>query len=228
MTDTITLPTHLGIILDGNRRWAKQQGLPTLQGHRQGMDNFKDVSLAAFDRGIQYVSAYIFSTENWQRSQEEVSYLMSLISKGIQKHLATFHAANIKLVMLGSRQGIDAKILKSIDQAVIQTEQNLKGTLALCFNYSGQQEITEAAQKLAKTGQEITVKSLDEAIQANDIPPLDLIIRTSGERRLSGFMLWRAAYSELYFTDTMWPDFRPLDLDLALADYAQRQRRFGS
>lgn len=230
MSDTtVLLPNHLGLILDGNRRWAKRQGLPTLQGHRQGMDNFKDVSLAAFERGIKYVSAYIFSTENWQRTQEEVSYLMSLVVKGVEKHLDTFNAAGIKLVMLGSRHGIDRKILKTIDGAVEKTKHNLKGTLALCFNYGGHDEIVAAAQQLVDRGETtITTQKIADCLYEPAVPPVDFIIRTSGEQRLSGFMLWRAAYSELYFTETLWPDFMPADLDEALADYAGRQRRFGS
>lgn len=227
-TTVTALPQHLGIILDGNRRWAKEQGLPTLQGHREGLENFKDVSLAAFDRGIRYVSAYIFSTENWQRTQEEVSYLMGLVNKGIEKHLDTFHQAGIKLVMLGSRNNIDTKILKTIDQAVSKTKDNLKGTLALCFNYGGYDEIAQAAQAVAASGQTITADTLANHLYEPAVPPIDLIIRTSGEQRLSGFMLWRAAYSELYFTDTLWPDFTPAELDKALSEYAQRQRRFGS
>jgi undecaprenyl diphosphate synthase len=227
--NTVTLPTHLGIIMDGNRRWAKQQGLPTLKGHRQGLDTFKEISLAAFDRGIKYVSAYVFSTENWQRTEEEVSYLMGLVNKGIAKQLDSFHNAGIKLVMLGARTGVDDKILETIDDATAKTKDNIKGTLALCFNYGGQDEIADAAQSLMDQGETtITPQKLSQAMYEPDVPPIDFIIRTSGEQRLSGFMLWRAAYSELYFTDTMWPAFTVGDLDTALQEYARRQRRFGS
>lgn len=229
MSDTTaSLPTHLGIILDGNRRWATQNDKPIHDGHRQGLEAFKDVSLAAFDRGIKYVSAYVFSTENWQRTQDEVSFLMGLVSKGIEKHFETFHQANIRLVMLGSREGIDDKILKTIDEAIEKSKDNQRGTLAICFNYGGQQEIAQAAQSLADKGQKITVESIGQAIYHPEIPPVDFIIRTSGEERLSGFMMWRAEYSELYFTDTLWPDFSEQGLDLALADYKNRQRRFGN
>lgn len=229
MSDTTaTLPVHLGIILDGNRRWAKQQGKPVFDGHRQGLETFKDIALAAFDRGVTYVSAYVFSTENWQRTQEEVSFLMSLVNKGIEKHFETFHQAGIRLLMLGSREGVDPKILKTIDEAEEKSKNNQRGTLAVCFNYGGQQEIAEAAQALAKKGETITTESLNQAIYHPEIPPVDLVIRTSGEQRLSGFMLWRAAYSELYFSDVMWPDFTTGDLDAALQTYAQRQRRFGN
>lgn len=223
-----TLPVHLGIILDGNRRWAKAKSKPTLEGHRQGLETFKDISLAAFERGIHYVSAYIFSTENWQRTQEEVSYLMGLVVKGIDKHFQTFHEAGIKLLMLGSREGLDQKILKTIDQAVEKSKNNTKGVLSICFNYGGQQEIAEAAQKLAAAGQEITIESISQSLYQPQLPPVDYVIRTSGEARLSGFMMWRTAYSELYFSDVLWPDFTTGDLDMALAEYAQRQRRFGN
>lgn len=223
-----TLPVHLGIIMDGNRRWAKAAGLPTLQGHQRGLEVFKDIVLATFDRGVPFISAFVFSTENWQRTQEEVSYLMGLVSKGISKHLKTFDEAGIKLLMLGSRQGVDAKVLKQIDQAIAKTSHNSRGTLGLCFNYGGQEEIVAAAQKLLDKGEkELTADKLQAELYAPQMPPIDLIIRTSGEQRLSGFMLWRAAYSELYFSAKHWPDFTAGDVDIALADYAQRQRRFG-
>jgi undecaprenyl diphosphate synthase len=226
---TQTLPVHLGIILDGNRRWAKKQGLPLTEGHRQGGEVFKDIALAAFDRGIAVVSAYIFSTENWQRTQDEVAYLMSLVAKGITKYLEAFNKANIKLVLVGARQGVDVKVLSQIGQAIERTKDNTGGILALCFNYGGQEEIVAAAQALLDDGQKaVTTASLAARLYAPELPPLDLIIRTSGEQRLSGFMLWRAAYAELYFTSVLWPDFTPKDLDVALADYAARQRRFGS
>lgn len=228
MSETAVVPRHLGIILDGNRRWAKAQGLPVKDGHRRGLDVFKEVSLGAFDRGVEYVSAYVFSTENWKRTQDEVSFLMGLVTKGVEKTLQEFHDANIKLVMLGAREGLDKKVLETIDKAVEQTKDNTRGTLALCFNYGGQQEIAEAAQKLADAGSTITIESLRQNIYEPSVPDVDFIIRTSGEHRLSGFMLWRANYAEMYFTDVLWPDFTLDDLDKALADYADRQRRFGS
>lgn len=214
--------------MDGNRRWAQQQGKPATHGHRQGLEVLKDVTLAAFERGITVVSAFVFSTENWQRTQEEVSYLMSLVGKGIEKHLATFDEAGIKLVMLGDRSGVDKAILQKIDKAVAQTAGNKQGTLGLCFNYGGQAEIAQAAQAASQTSGPITAEGLASHLYQPELPAIDLLIRTSGERRLSGFMLWRAAYSELYFSDVLWPDFTPRDLDTALQDYAQRQRRFGA
>lgn len=225
---TSTLPKHLGIILDGNRRWAKSLGKPTLEGHRQGAEVFKDISLAAFDKGVEFVSAYVFSEENWRRTQEEVSYLMGLVTKSVTKHLQTFHEANIRLVMLGSRERLDKKILKAIDESIEKTKSNTRGTLALCFNYGGHQEIAAAAQALVDQGEQvITPEKLADHMYAPEVPPLDLIVRTSGEKRLSGFMLWRSDYAELYFTEVMWPDFTADDLQDALDEFAHRKRRHG-
>lgn len=226
---TTVLPKHLGLILDGNRRWAKANGVPVLEGHRRGMEVFKDVSLAAFDRGVEYVSAYVFSTENWQRTQEEVSYLMGLVTKAVTKHLKTFHEAGVRIVMLGSEDRLDEKVLRAIKEAVETTKDNSRGTLALCFNYGGHQEIADACTTLAQQGEtNITPEKIASALYAPEVPMLDLIIRTSGEERLSGFMLWRAAYAELHFEEKMWPDYTIQDLDEALATFAQRQRRFGT
>ncbi len=229
MSDTTApVPAHVGIILDGNRRWAKAKGLPTLEGHRQGAEMFEKVSMAAFERGVRYVSAYVFSTENWQRTQEEVSYLMSLVIRAVERQLKTYQKAGIKLVILGSREKLEEKVIQAIDKAQAATRDNTNGTLALCFNYGGHQEIADAAQQLVDQGvKTVTPEALAGALYAPEIPPLDLVIRTSGEQRLSGFMLWRAAYAELYFSSRMWPDFSVASLDEALADYARRQRRFG-
>jgi undecaprenyl diphosphate synthase len=227
MSETTVVPTHIGLILDGNRRWAKANGKPVLEGHKQGLEAFKDVSLAAFDTGVKYVSAYVFSAENWQRTQEEVSYLMALVVKGVTKHLDTFHNAGIRVVMLGSRAGLDKKVLKAIDDSIETTKNNARGTLALCFNYGGHQEIADAVQQLVDKNEQITPENITQNLYAPEVPPLDLIIRTSGEKRLSGFMLWRSEYAELYFTDILWPDFSIADLDKAIAEYAARKRRFG-
>lgn len=227
MSDTADLPAHVGIILDGNRRWAKQQGLPTLEGHRQGAEVFKEIAKHAFKKGVKHVSAYIFSTENWQRTEEEVGYLMNLVIKAVEQYLEEFHKDGIRIVVLGRRDGLRKKVLEAITRSEQATKDNTKGTLALCFNYGGQQEIVDAAKKLAENDQEITTESLRESLYNSDLPDIDLIIRASGEQRLSNFMLWRAAYAELYFTPILWPAFKTNDFDSALADYAGRQRRFG-
>ena len=229
-TETQTIPRHLGIILDGNRRWAKAQGLPTLQGHRQGAEVFKQISKAAFKRGVQYVSAYVFSTENWRRTEKEVSYLMSLVIKVVDDYLDEVHQEGIKIVILGRREGLRANVLKAIQRAEEKTANNTRGTMALCFNYGGQQEIVDAAKLLMEQGTDpatLTPESFEQALYHPEIPALDLIVRTSGEQRLSNFMLYRAAYAELAFVDKHWPDFTPADLDAALATYAARHRRLG-
>lgn len=229
--DDHTIPRHVGLILDGNRRWAKAKGLPTLEGHRQGAEAFKTTALAAFDRGVTFISAYAFSTENWQRTEEEVGYLMKLLVRAVEKHLKTFDNANIRVVVLGRREGLDKSVLKAIDKTEQQTADNTRGTLALCFNYGGKQELVDAVQSIVASSvsaQAISADTISEALYHPEIPDIDLLIRTSGERRTSGFMLYRSEYAELYFTDTMWPDFDETALDAALNDYAQRKRRFGS
>lgn len=228
---TDNAPTHLGVILDGNRRWAKEKGKPSLEGHRVGGEVFKEIALGAFDRGVKFLSAYVFSVENWSRTEEEVGYLMNLVTKAVENYLDEFHEHGIRIITLGRRDGIRAKILEAIDKAEAKTAKNARGTLALCFNYGGQDEIVYATQELLKQGvkaEEITTEKIAGKLYHPEVPDADLIIRTSGEHRLSGFMLWRAAYAEFYFTDKYWPDFTLEDLDKALKDYAKRQRRFGS
>lgn len=228
MSDKDRKLSHLGIILDGNRRWAKENNVPTLEGHRRGMEVFKDVSLAAFDNGIEFVSAYIFSTENWNRTKEEVSYLMNLVIKAVERHLDTFHKAGIRLVHLGSRENLNKSVLDAIDRSVEKTKANTKGTLALCFNYGGKEEISDAVNAAMKDGKKhITPVDIEQNLYAKDIPEIDLVIRTSGEQRLSGFMLWRAAYAEFLFIEKYWPDFTAEDLKGAIDCYQDRERRFG-
>jgi undecaprenyl diphosphate synthase len=229
MTDTI-LPTHLGLILDGNRRWAKANGLPTLEGHRQGAEVFREIALAAFEKGVSYLTAYVFSNENWSRTEEEVDYLMKLVIRATEKYLDTFHKAGIRVVTLGRRDNISQDVIDSIERTEAKTKDNTEGTLALCFNYGGQEELVDAAKSLVTQGlspSDITVDVLRSGLYHPEIPDIDLLIRTSGEHRVSGFMLYRTAYSELYFTDKYWPDFNSKDLDEALAAYTQRERRYG-
>ncbi len=221
---------HLGLILDGNRRWAQSHNLPTLEGHRKGYANLKDIAKYAINAGIPYVSAFVFSTENWNRSKEEVSYLMNLAYLVATKEVNEVHKENIRVLFLGSKAGISAKLLKAIEKAEKKTKDNTKGTLALCFNYGGHQEIADAASKIIGQGakpEAITPELIEQNLYSAYIPPIDLLIRTSGEQRLSGFMLWRAAYAELLFVTKHWPDFTTTDLDAALADYGARERRFG-
>jgi undecaprenyl diphosphate synthase len=226
-----TVPLHLGLILDGNRRWAKAQGLPTLKGHRKGYENLKTIGKAAIERGVKYVSAYVFSTENWNRSRDEVDYLMKLLLWVAKHEVSELNKENIRVRFLGSRERLNQDITQAIDNAEEKTKNNTAGTLALCLNYGGQQELVDAIKKIVASGSppsEVSEKVVAANLYEPDIPAVDFIIRTSGEQRISNFMLWRAAYSELYFTDKFWPDFNENDLDKALAWYAKRYRRFGT
>lgn len=226
----LALPAHVGLILDGNRRWATDQNLPTLKGHYQGAENLRTISLVAINGGVKYLSAYLFSTENWKRSKTEVTYLMKLIIKFLEKYLDELAQNEIRIVHVGSRDGLPKSVLKAIDDAVRRTEEFKRGTLALCINYGGQQEIVDAAAKLLRQNTDprrLSIREFEKALYAPELPPVDLVIRTSGEYRTSGFMLWRAAYAEYIFIDKYWPDFTKQDLKFALLYYAKRQRRFG-
>lgn len=228
--DEAVVPTHLGLILDGNRRWARERGLPTLEGHSRGYDNLKDIAKAAFDRGVKYVSAYIFSTENWDRTKKEVGYLMNLALRMLTRDVAELNNENIKLIWLGRPNNLSKKLLKAIKDAEELTQNNTRGTLCLCFNYGGKLELADAFKSIAEKGinpDEITTDLINEHLYCDNVPAVDLVIRTSGEKRISGFMLWRVAYSELEFLDKYWPDFNNEDLDAALISYAKRHRRFG-
>ena len=225
-----TLPQHIGYIVDGNRRWAKTHGLPAYEGHMAGYNAIHEVAEATFEAGIEYMSAYIFSTENWKRSEDEVSRLMGLVLKLLTADLPKFDEKNIRLRVLGSRERVSDKILKAIDDAETRTAGNTAGTLAICFNYGGQLEIADACKKIVQSGvsaDEVTPELIAQNLYAPEVPPIDLVVRTSGEQRLSNFMLWRPAYSELLFLDKPWPDMTKDDVTAILEEYTGRQRRFG-
>lgn len=229
LTETI-VPTHVGLILDGNRRWAREQGLPTLQGHKKGYENLKTVADAAFGRGVKYLSAFVFSTENWKRSKEEVGYLMELLFWVATHEVVEMDRKNIRLKFIGRPEGLSKKILKAIEAAEAKTAKNTGGTLGLCLNYGGHWEIADAAAKMLAEGVDpkaVTPEVFAKYLYAPELPMIDLMIRTSGEQRLSGFMLYRMEYAEMLFVEKHWPAFTPADLDEALAVYAGRQRRFG-
>lgn len=229
MSDNI-IPNHIGFIVDGNRRWAKERNLPVYKGHVAGSDALWEVMSAVFETGVRYATAYIFSTENWKRSEEEVGKIMELMLKMLTSKLPFFEENNIKLLILGSRDNVSANILKAIDNAEAVTANNTSGTLALCFNYGGQQEIVDAAKKIVQSGLDadsITVELISKNIYYPEIPPMDIIVRTSGEQRISNFMLWRAAYSELMFINKYWPDMTKDDVGDIIEEYNKRSRRFG-
>lgn len=225
-----SVPKHIGYIVDGNRRWARQHGLPTYEGHLAGYNAVQEVVRASFEAGAEYVSAYVFSTENWKRSQDEVNRLMGLALRIAKNDIKILLDNNIKVRVLGSRRGVDEKILAAIDDIEARSLNNTAGTLALCFNYGGQLELVDAFKKIAKKGvvpTDITPELIAQNLYAPDIPPVDLIVRTAGEQRISNFMLWRAAYSEMLFLDKFWPDMTKEDVNAILKEYLVRNRRFG-
>lgn len=228
MSDSI--PQHVGYIVDGNRRWAKMHGIPAYEGHLAGYNAIHEIAVATFESGVKYMSAYIFSTENWKRSEDEVGKLMGLVLRLLTSDLPIFDKHNIKLKILGSRDRVSERILKAIDDAEARTADNTAGTLAICFNYGGQLEIAEACKKIVQSGVEadaITPELIEQNLYAPEVPPIDIVVRSSGEQRLSNFMLWRAAYSELMFIDKPWPDMTKDDVTAILEEYSRRGRRFG-
>ncbi|MBT7228934.1 di-trans,poly-cis-decaprenylcistransferase [Candidatus Parcubacteria bacterium] len=224
------IPKHIGIILDGNRRWAKKRGLTTLQGHKKGFDILKDVATYAFDIGVNTLTVYGFSTENWNRSKEEVAYLMDLFKLLVKKEVNTLSKRNIRLKIMGDISAFDDELRQGIIDAEEKTKDNTKGLLNVCLNYGGRLEILNAVKNIIKDKigpDELNERSFRKYLYSGDTPDPELIIRTSGEKRLSGFLTWQSVYSELYFPNTTWPDFDASELDKAIDEFNKRQRRFG-
>ncbi|MCX6728797.1 MAG: polyprenyl diphosphate synthase [Candidatus Saccharibacteria bacterium] len=229
MTEKI-IPEHIGYIVDGNRRWAKKHGLPSYEGHLAGYNALQEIISATFERGVKYISAYVFSTENWKRSKSEVEKFMSLVLRSFTSDLHIFEENNVRLLVMGSRENIKDSILKAIDNAENKTANNTGGTFAVCFNYGGQQEIVDTVKKIIDSGvptDDISVDLINQNLYHPEIPPLDLLVRTSGEKRISNFMLWRCAYSEIMFIDKLWPDLTKDDVTKIIDQYSLRARRFG-
>lgn len=230
MTEATKIPAHVGFILDGNRRWAKQNNLPTLEGHRKGYENLKTIAEHAFKQGVSYVSAFCFSTENWNRSKDEVSYLMELTRKVIRRDAKRMSKEGVRIIIMGEQENLPADIIEDGRKLVEESKHNTKGTLIICFNYGGMQELANATRSIIQKGipaDQVTAQTLADNLYFPEVPPLDLLIRTSGEQRISNFMIWRAAYAELIFVTKHWPDFSIKDLDEALIEYNKRNRRFG-
>ena len=227
------IPEHVGIIVDGNGRWATNRGLSRSEGHKAGADNLINLCDYILTKGVKVLSLYVFSTENFKRSNDEVNYLMNLFIIMFKKEFKVFNKKNIKVVFSGRRDNLDSKVLKAMDEILEETKDNSKGTVNFCLNYGSHAEIIDAIKKInndCKRGS-LNIDNLDEInfnkYLYNDLPNLDLLIRTGKEIRLSNFMLWQAAYAELYFTDTLFPDFNELEFDKALEEYTRRDRRFG-
>ena len=227
-------PRHVAIIMDGNGRWAQARGLPRYEGHRRGVEAVRRAVRAASEIGVSFLTIYSFSTENWSRPEEEVSLLMGLLKRFIRNDLAELHANDVRVRVIGGREDLAPDITALLNEAEELTRGNRGLTLVVAFNYGGRQEIVEAARRLAAEAaagrldpQSIGVERFASFLSTSDIPDPDLIIRTSGELRLSGFLLWQSAYSEFYFTDVLWPALRKIDFLRAVRAFQQRKRRFG-
>jgi len=220
------VPRHVAIIMDGNGRWAKARGLPRAAGHRAGAEAARAVLRAAGEAGVECLTLYAFSSENWRRPAQEIADLTGLLRFYIQRELTNLHKEGVRLKILGDHNAFEADVARMVDKAVAKTADNRRMTLAIALNYGGRAEIVRAAQAAAEAGR-IDEEAIGRALDTRDLPPLDLLIRTSGEHRLSNFLLWQAAYAELLFVDTLWPDFDGDALRAALADYARRERRYG-
>lgn len=232
--DPAAMPRHLAVIMDGNGRWARARSLPRIAGHRKGADAVRDLVTHCAEFGIPYLTLYSFSSENWKRPLAEVEGLMGLLRRYLQSEIDTLHGQNIRFRVIGARGRLSPDIQTLIAKAEAQTARNSGLTLVLALSYGAREEITLAVQSLATAVRDggLTVEQIDEAaitaaLSTPDIPDPDVVLRTSGEQRLSNFMLWQAAYAEFIFTDTLWPDFDKAALVAALRTYAGRDRRFG-
>ena len=217
---------HVAIIMDGNGRWAKKRLLPRVAGHKAGVEAVRTIVRAAGDLGIEAMTLYAFSSENWKRPEEEISDLMTLMKRFILSDLDEFAANDVRLKVIGNWRALEPDVVKLIENALERTSGNKRTTLAVALNYGAQDELVRAATAAAAAGA-ITAEAIEANLDTADMPPLDLLIRTSGEVRLSNFLLWQSAYAELYFTDKLWPDFKPADLKAALDHFARRDRRYG-
>ncbi len=224
------VPKHIGYILDGNRRWAKKHGVPTYEGHLAGYTALKDIIEATADAGVEYISFYTFSTENWNRAEDEVRGIMKLIRMLFKTDIKELTKKGYKLVVLGGRENLPDDIITMMEEAEAMSAGGTKATLAMCFNYGGQQEIVAATKRAISAGVQadaLTPEVFAQYLDHPEVPPVDLVVRTSGEQRISNFMLWRSAYSEFLFIEKFWPDMRPEDVTAIIEEYNRRDRRHG-
>ena len=221
------VPAHIAIVMDGNGRWAKRRLLPRIAGHRQGVESLRRCIRACAERGVRVLTVFAFSSENWKRPPDEVSGLMDLMAKALGREVPELQKNGVRLRFVGERRGLSERMQQGLLQAEAATAAGAGLQLNVCFNYGGRWDIAQAAAALAVRGEPITETSLDRAMALAHVPDPDLLIRTGGEQRISNFLLWQAAYSELVFSDRLWPDFDEAALDEAMAAYAARERRFG-
>ncbi len=232
--DLTRLPKHVGVIMDGNGRWAKKRGLPRSAGHSAGADSLKKIITEANNMGIKYITVYAFSTENWKRPKEEVDYLMNLLLGYLRNAERDLAGENVQIKVIGSRMELSEEIQEQIIKTENFTSKNDGIVMNIALNYGAREEIVRAAKKLASAAKEgkinpdsITARDFENALYTANQPDVDLLIRTSGEQRLSNFMLWQVSYAEMWFTDKLWPDFTPADFRQAVLDFQNRGRRFG-
>jgi len=232
--DKNRLPVHIAVIMDGNGRWAKKRGLPRIMGHKEGAESVRVITETCAEIGIKYLTFYAFSTENWKRPKPEVKFLMSMLDSYLKRERATIMKNNIRFKSIGDRKKLPAVVIKKINALEKESFKNTGLTMILALNYGSRDEIKKAVIQIAKkvkTGEvkpsDITEKMIEENLYTKNIPDPDLMIRTSGEMRISNFLLWQLAYSELYVTGTLWPDFRKKELAAAIEEYQRRDRRFG-
>lgn len=224
------VPRHIAIIMDGNGRWAKRRLMPRVAGHRKGVEALRGVIRACAERGVSHLTVFAFSSENWRRPQEEVTLLMELFMRALENEVARLHENGIRFRVIGDLSGFSARIQTLIRDAEALTRDNTRLTFTVAANYGGRWDIVQAMKKLMATGvspDEVDEAALAQKLSIADMPEPDLFIRTGGEQRISNFLLWQLAYTELYFTDALWPDFDPAALDEAIASYRTRERRFG-
>ena len=221
------IPHHIAIVMDGNGRWATRRYLPRVAGHKKGVDALRACVRHCGERGVRVLTVFAFSSENWNRPQEEVSGLMELLAVALTREVPQLHAEGVRIHFVGNRAALSDKVRAGLQQAEAATASNQRLTFNICFNYGGRWDIAQAAASLAAKGEPVTEASLDRAMALSHVPDPDLLIRTGGEQRISNFLLWQGAYSELYFSDKLWPDFDEAAIDAAIADYAGRERRFG-
>ena len=222
----VNIPNHIGLIMDGNRRWAKELGKKAIEGHYAGANRILELAKYIFKRKVNYLSIYAFSTENFNRDLEEVNYLMGLIIKFFNEKAKELENENIKVVFSGRKEPLDDKILDIMNKVIDRTKDNTGGVLNVCLNYGGRAEIVDACNKAMASGEEITIDNFNKFLY-HDLPDVDFVIRTSGEQRLSNFLLWQTSYAELYFPEVYFPDFDEKQFELAIEEYNNRKRRFG-
>lgn len=225
------IPNHIGIIVDGNGRWAQKRGLKRSEGHKAGADTIDKITPHIFNKGVRYISLYVFSTENFKRSEEEVEFLMDMLEKKFKTYLKKFIKEEVKVVISGRREPLRESVLKVLDNIQEKTKHFNDKTINFCINYGGESEIVDATKKIHQALLSGEISEINEQTfykyLYNDLPPIDFLIRTSGENRISNFMLYQNAYSEFYFPETLFPDFNEKEVDKALEEYKKRDRRFG-